>query len=542
MLIAEYARRADSFDLSKDLEPADRRDIALYGLAGEIGSLAAAVKKRLLAAGRRSWNTADREIVEEIGDSLWYVFALAAATGIGSAFVATDVEALMSEIGGAGERGALIRSTLGERATEFVADKAPAFLASWATERATLDGYQRAAFLTRRTADHQLVEVCLIVLQQLLAELFRPNLPAIEKELNTRLPDRPIERILGETLWHLAAVTSLYGLSLDEVAAKNLTKLQGRFGRGRPTPLHDADRPESERLPRRFDVAFVPVGRRRSRMYLDNRKRLGDDLTDNSHAEDGYRFHDAMHLALAAKLGWSPVVRKLMDRKRRSDTRLDEVEDGARAGIVEEAVIKVIHAEGVRRAVLSSGRMHGPQRLFDAGGDVSFRLLRNIGDLVQGLEVARNKQWEWEDAILCGFDLFHKLQIHGRGTVSIDLEERSLTFEPDVHLQVAGQVAALGHAVVASGSDLPPDLTPRELELAREHGGAAVLARRSAMANALGLIGDQASELDLQGWRGDTVAIRPFGNALDAMERKGVITFRVSYEDGQAIAMGIADA
>ena len=63
---------------------------------------------------------------------------------------------------------------------------------------------------------------------------------------------------------------------------------------------------------------------------------LGDDLTDNSYREDGYRFHDVMHLANVACLHWSPVLHALMKRKRKSNRRTDEVEDGARAMIFEE--------------------------------------------------------------------------------------------------------------------------------------------------------------------------------------------------------------
>ena len=38
----------------------------------------------------------------------------------------------------------------------------------------------------------------------------------------------------------------------------------------------------------------------------------------NNRRDDGYRFHDVVHLAYAAILGWSPVTRALLDCKRRS--------------------------------------------------------------------------------------------------------------------------------------------------------------------------------------------------------------------------------
>ena len=40
---------------------------------------------------------------------------------------------------------------------------------------------------------------------------------------------------------------------------------------------------------------------------------LGDPVTDNTHDDDGYRFHDVMHLANMAVLGWSPVMRSLFE-------------------------------------------------------------------------------------------------------------------------------------------------------------------------------------------------------------------------------------
>ena len=71
---------------------------------------------------------------------------------------------------------------------------------------------------------------------------------------------------------------------------------------------------------------------------------VGDAVTDNSWEPDGYRFHDVLHLAHAGILGWSPVLRRMLNRKRKYDRRIDEVEDGARAAIVEEAIAKLVHS------------------------------------------------------------------------------------------------------------------------------------------------------------------------------------------------------
>lgn len=534
MLIDEYASLAVRTDVART-RPAEQLDIALYGLAGEVGSLVSAVKKRLLAAGRQSWNVPNEEIEEELGDALWYCFALAAASGIGAGFLAADIRNLTVEITSDEVRSAKIRSVLGEKSWRTFVSDAPAFEADWLAGKASLDEYQRLAFLTSRTKDDQLVEVCLAVLEQLTAELMRAKLPELELELNKRLPDRSREAVLGEVAWHLAALASLYKLPLSKIAASNAGKLRRRFGRTEPTPLPDRASPESERLPRVFDIAFVPVGPGRSRMYMDGR-RLGDDLTDNARTEDGYRFHDVMHLALAATLGWSPVLRKLMGRKRRSDPLTDEVEDGARAMIVEEAVINAIYAEGLRVAALSPPTSEGSVPAFFANGaDISFTFLKRISGLVYGLEAARNAWWEWEDAIVRGFDIFARLRNDGQGTVSIDVERRTLAFTPSVLLDAPGRIAGIGMA--ATGVDEAAD--------AVETRRAQLSVRRSAMLNALGIHEAEEGELVLTGWRGDLIGHQASGAVRRRMWDLGVVTFRAAALNGDfgttVTALAIAD-
>ncbi|MBZ9649745.1 hypothetical protein K9B33_19590 [Sphingobium sp. 3R8] len=526
LTIADYAWFVSETDQAKD-KPDERFDIALFGLVGEIGSLVTAIKKRLLSAGRRTWGVPNDEIVEELGDSLWYCFAIGAASGIGSDFVVADVRLLHTEIAGTDRRSEKIREVLGTNGERFLQD-APGFLTAAAEGSATLEEFRELAFLTSRTRDDQLVEVCLAVLQQLTAELLRAKLPPIEKELNLSLPDRPVELVLAEIFWHLSAIASLYGLNLNDVASTNILKLNRRFRRGEPTPLYDNARPDHEQIPRTFEVTFVTVARGRSRMYL-NGKRLGDDLTDNAYHDDGYRFHDVMHLAFAAKLGWSPVLRKLMERKRRSDPKIDEVEDGARANIVEEAVINAIYIEGMRVAGLTASRSTAqPQRLFADANDMSFAFLKRLEALVTGLEVAPVHYWEWEDAILSGFAIFNELRTEGRGTVSIDLKQRSVNFSPSVYLDFGGRLAGIGVADADGSNILGVELDDRELQLVADAGLAEVMARREAARIALGLDPAARNELSLGGWRGDILDVRTRGAARDAMWRKGIVTFRAT--------------
>ena len=73
MKVADYdqfVRRTTQF--SQKLQD-ERRAIAFYGLVSEIGSLVAAIKKKLLSeGGEATWDQPNDEIKEELGDAIWY--------------------------------------------------------------------------------------------------------------------------------------------------------------------------------------------------------------------------------------------------------------------------------------------------------------------------------------------------------------------------------------------------------------------------------------------------------------------------------------
>lgn len=430
MLVSAYDRFVQDTDQSASFSQDERLDIATYGLASEVGSVVAAIKKRLLTVGSVTWNRANAEIIEELGDVIWYCFSLAQVANVGKPvnIFAHDIANLKREIGAEDARAERIRGVLDPSKREAFLEAAGVFPKT--TRVMEFEDYQRIAFLTARTDDRILAEVCLAVLWQLSAQLFRRKLPKIELELNKALIDRPVNDILGEIAWHVSALASIFGLQLSDIAQANIDKLSDRWDRTIRTAQHDLEFPATQQLPRQFEVAFVTIAPGRSRMYFEG-KPLGNDLTDNAYEDDGYRFHDVMHLANAAKLGWSPVLRKLMDRKRRDDKQVDEVEDGARAQIVEEAVIKAIHSEGKRLAVLRADDAgSGPVRLFPSGTDISFQFLKLIRSFVTDLEAEKNRYWEWEAAILDGYAIFHDLRRHGQGTVVIDLDAKSISFSP----------------------------------------------------------------------------------------------------------------
>ena len=52
-------------------------------------------------------------------------------------------------------------------------------------------------------------------------------------------------------------------------------------------------------------------------------------------------------------------------------------------------------------------------------------------DMVAGLEASANRDWEWEDAIMQGHALFHRLRSVQRGTVQVDLKTRTVSLLAD---------------------------------------------------------------------------------------------------------------
>lgn len=207
---------------------------------------------------------------------------------------------------------------------------------------------------------------------------------------------------------------------IEVAARKNQEKTQSRWPcEKRWHDLFDSDVPEWERLPRVVDVEFKQLDDGKETVILRCRGlNFGDRLTDNIELKDGYRFHDVFHLAYAVFLGWSPVIRALLRLKRKSKPAVDEGQDGARAVIVEE---------GVSAMVFSRGKAMSNYAGIDK---VDYDLLKQIQEFVAGYEVDAVPLWQWECAILEGFRVFRLLLANGGGTVSLNIEERTLRYVP----------------------------------------------------------------------------------------------------------------
>jgi NTP pyrophosphatase (non-canonical NTP hydrolase) len=237
------------------------------------------------------------------------------------------------------------------------------------------------------------------------------------------LPKERIAEELGDLLWYIANVASKFDLDLNDIAEKNLTKARDRWTEvhtGRREPF-DRFAPVTERLPRQFDVQLtqtVQEGKVKTRAFVDG-KQVGDDLTDNAYSPDGYRFHDVFHLAYAATLGWSPVTRKLLNRKRKTNTKVDEVEDGGRATAIEE---------GISAFVFEHSHDHNR---FEGAKRVDSDLLKVIKNATRKLEVNQCTPAEWEYAILSGYAAWRTIEKNGGGWVRLDLDARTIVASAD---------------------------------------------------------------------------------------------------------------
>ena len=228
-------------------------------------------------------------------------------------------------------------------------------------------------------------------------------------------PER-VKEELGDLLWYLSNVATKHGLTLEEVADFNLAKTGRRWqpvGADRATrKLLDENFPPSERLPRQMDISIEEKSGI-AITTIDGAK-YGDPLTDNRYEDDGYRFHDICHLSYASVLGWSPTMRALMRRKRKSDPKVDEVEDGGRAIVIEEGISAMVFSYAERRNFLEGAE------------GVNYDLLRTIKDMTSHLEVSARTEGEWERAIMTGFDIWRQVKAKRRGRIRADLERGTI--------------------------------------------------------------------------------------------------------------------
>jgi NTP pyrophosphatase (non-canonical NTP hydrolase) len=349
-------------------------DTPVLGLVGEVGSLVSALKKkRRDTDGFFGYHEA---VVEELGDVLWYVSAIARRGGT------SLVEVIGRAAGGGG--------TASDPAFQDLGAGRP--IAPEAFEAALLELAGEAGDLAKRFA----------------VGAYRDNPDALRGDLIKFV--RPLNEAA------LAAE-----VTLEEAARHNVDKTEDRWPTARnfPVPTDDGLHID-EQLPRSMRVLIYEreVNGMKYVFQKSGGVLLGDRLTDNHLPEDDYRFHDVFHLAHAAVLGWSPTTRALLRIKRKSRKAVDENEDGARANLIEE---------GLTTWIFETAKRH---RFFANTDRLGLDLLKDVKRFVRGYEAEKLPMWLWERAILQGYAVFRELQAARSGVVLTNMATRRIWFEP----------------------------------------------------------------------------------------------------------------
>ena len=361
--LGHYQRRARKTSLYSPVHGGDAITTPMLGLIGETGEVVSELKKRA-REGSAYVGFRDR-LGEELGDLLWYAAELARRRDLDLAVFATG----NAPDGQAASPGHWIRLALS--LAEQIGRASMAY-------RELLDG--------RRT----------------------------DRQFDTTLRDS-----LDALMADLQRLARQQGLSLRDLAEANLDKVNRRWTMPSEATPPDRTWPDAEQLPRCFDAWLSDQGGRVSISFEIDGARVpaaADTLTDNAYDPDGYRFHDVFHFAYAAVLDWSPVTRSLLRRKRKSDPRIDEVEDGGRAVAIEEGISAMMFAYASQHRMLE-----GVKTIEDS-------VLRTISDMTGHLEVRAKTAAEWQDALVQGFDAWRHVRDAGGGGIRVDRRTRSIRF------------------------------------------------------------------------------------------------------------------
>ena len=376
LTIDEYARQAALTDQRKGKHALS---FSMLGVFGETGSLLSEVKKK--QRDKASYLGYAEAVSEEFGDVLWYLASVARRSGIPLSTIAAN---------------ALDAARLGNTADD----------------RLTFHALQPAhiPMTTEPSAQFE---------HRLLALAGQIGLLVNDYQSGALKGRAPMLACLTLVMRQLIQAANDSGATLEAAAVKNQHKIFDRWPRDRtfPEPFDAAMDPE-EKLPRRMTIDVFERSVRKQ-VYVFQKSSgvfVGDRLTDNALEPDDYRFHDVFHYAHVAVLGWSPVVRALLRLKRKSDPKLDDAQDGARAILIEEGVTSWIFGQAQQLNFFEDVKR----------GGLPLDMLKHVRQFVTGYESERCPLWLWEDAILQGYKAFRFLQKHRRGRVQIDFPNRRL--------------------------------------------------------------------------------------------------------------------
>lgn len=236
---------------------------------------------------------------------------------------------------------------------------------------------------------------------------------------------------LGDIMWYLSSIATSEGIELSEVLNNNIRKTSERWNdihvHGQLSfgyEFFDDERSENEQFPREFVAEFDEFIGDDNKAYTSikvNGEKFGDPLRDNAYHDDYYRFHDVFHFSYVVVLGWSPIVRRFLNCKRKNkddiNNDIDEVEDGGRAAVIDEAISALVFSHA------------GDHNFFEGAGGVDYELLNTIKSLTRHLEIKICTTKEWEKAIILGFENWRKLKGKKKGRIICNMHDKTMMFE-----------------------------------------------------------------------------------------------------------------
>jgi len=346
----------------------------LLGLFGEVGGVMSAVKK--LKREKKAYIGFRTNVIDELGDAFWYFTALARRFDVSVSQLLLDLNA----------------SAASDTQSVFASD----------------DPLCPVAISNKIGPKQEICDRALVNIGSTSADMLRVQSMNDDERLDVMQSfARNFLTVIGEC-----------GVSFSEVLTANAQKTRSRFGKLdlASQPDFDAGFVEYEQLPRQFEIEMRE--RDNGKVYLRwNGVFIGDPLTDNIAEGDGFRYHDVIHFAHAAILHWSPTMRGLLKRKRKSDQLIDESQDGGRGVVVEEGLAAWLFSKAKELDY------------FEGHTSVSLDLLKHIKDFVRGYEVEQCPMNLWEKCILDGYDVFRQVRSNKGGLIIGDRDARTLQYK-----------------------------------------------------------------------------------------------------------------
>lgn len=251
-----------------------------------------------------------------------------------------------------------------------------------------------------------------------------------------------LKKELGDALWYLNSITTRLGFKLEEVALENLERIEEIYSQEHSPssfPSLNTGKSTREQFPTEMKFQFkekrhenghkiVEVwliestpnpferGWKKGKIVHENGAyKIGDDLNDNTRKDDGFRYHDVIHMTFAAYIGWSPFLRRQLGVQR-LDGDEEEWEDNARARFSEEGVVAAVWAMAKSRNDFKS-----PQ-------SVNEETLEFVDALTDGFEASAVPAWLWRQAISKACTNAKLLKENEGGFITLNTKDRTAVF------------------------------------------------------------------------------------------------------------------